>query len=243
MRFTRKIRYIIDSKIPNYYYKRYPYLVQFIYAIMNFFDKIFGKEVLNFTRNLDVDRIYDRFLDSYYRQTANEIISIKKYQLTNKIKRLFISLSNFFYTNKGKKLSFDIALSYLSQFYNYNEDNYVENIDYTLEENVNNWYSIDTIDPQRPYTYTLNVGDAPKALISDMINNLNPVGFAAEYLYEQHIIEPDSVDLLDIVYSEEIMTVQYNQTPFQYNGVHKYDGEWKYNGIWYDPASAEYLNN
>lgn len=189
MNIKRKLRQIIDAKIPEYYYKRYPYLLQFIYGFINFVDLECAKDIMNLTENLDPDTINDKFLDDYFDQYCKNLLS-DSYQLTDENKRLFLSLSKFLYNNKGRKLSFDIALKYLTRYFVYSDENYVETIDYEVIENVDYWSSYETQPPiafevlpfLNPYTYTIR-GDFKKRLVVSMIEQLNPVGFYPEFQF------------------------------------------------------------
>lgn len=185
MKLTRRLREIVDSKIPEYVYKHYPYLIEFIYGYTDFIDQEVGQDCLNFTDNLNPNKILDRFLDEYFQQYCSQLINTELYQITDANKRLFLSIAKFFYKNKGKKFSFDIALKYLTQFFVFKDENYIDVIDYEIIEDVNGWYSSQIGESySKPFTYIIR-GDFPKSLIVTMIENLNPVGFYPEFQFSQ----------------------------------------------------------
>lgn len=248
MRFIRKLKHIIGDKIPNYYFRRYPYLVEFIKSVYEFLDKDSAIDVLNFTRNLDTERIYDKFVTFYYKQHANEIIDQETYSLTQNIKRRFLDLAQFFYQSKGKKLSMDLTLSYLNEYYDYEDGEYIQNLDYVVSEVVDNWFSTDVERYKRPYTYFVDLTESHHPMIREMITNLNPVGF--QPLFRFH---PDIEDTYNLYPTQETLTAYIlNKTPFSYNGVHSYNGvshdlgvfdELQYKGYWYKPDPPDVLTN
>lgn len=267
MNLKRRLRQIIDSKIPEYYYKRYPYLIQFIYGFVDFIDQECAKDIMNLTENLDPDKINDKFLDDYFEQYCKNLIDPESYQLTDENKRLFLSISKLLYNNKGKKLSFDIALKYLTRFFVYSDDNYVETLDYELIEDAENWYSYRWYPPgsgtpqelayRNAFTYTIE-GDFRRSLIASMIEQLNPVGFGAEYRFpmsqteEFHVADALEVALFNVgpinteiyyqgdtleVYDVDtlfapkiIEEIDVSTKPFRYDGRRKYNGTRKYDG-------------
>lgn len=241
MRFPRKLKYIIENKIPGYYFRRYPYLVEFLKKTYEFFDEEFAIEILNFTENLDTNQIAPRFLDRFYKLVANEIINLRAYSLTDRFKRLFMTMSKFLYQNKGKKLSFDIALSYLYQFYNYPEDQFIEEFDYEVKEDKNNWYSTTTEDYKKPFTFTIELEESYQKIMGDLIDNLMPVGFMSEFQFK-HDLE-DTLNFKDLVDSETLTTITYNEIPFTYNGDFTFNGVRTYSGHHYIEDAPEILTN
>jgi hypothetical protein len=181
MRIIRKLRHIIDSKIPEYLFKRYPKLIDFIHGFIDFLDEECAIEAMNITDNLNPDTIVDRFLNDYFDQYCANLIDTNKYQLTNENKRLFLRIAKFLYNQKGKKFSFDVALKYLTQFFAYDEDSFFEEIDYEIIENASYWASTTTLEHEKPYTYTFE-GDFRRSLIVALIEKLNPVGFYPEFI-------------------------------------------------------------
>lgn len=246
MRYIRKLKNVVNEKIPRYYYKRYPRLVAFINHVYKFLDKESAIETMNNIRNLDPDTIYKRFLNRYYDQTANQIISREEYSLSNRIKRKFLNLARFFFQNKGKKLSMDLALSYLDQFYNYESDIYMDVMEYEIAEVRDNWFSVDFEPHQKPYTYFIKLVESYHPVISPIVTNLNPVGFQVNYVFEKYF--EDDVNIQENT-TEQLVTIQYHKTPFQYNGVHSYNAtvmiplynKLKYRGFWYEEQQTETL--
>jgi hypothetical protein len=198
--FTKKLKQIIDSKIPEYQYKRYPFLIQFIYGFIDFVDSECGIDALNLTDNLDPDKIFPKFLDSYFSQYCQDLIDTNRYQLTDENKRLFLSIIRFLNDNKGKKFSFDIALKYLTRFFVNNDETYFESIDYEIIEDQNNWISTTLESPRpeivvpyrKPYTYIIR-GDFIRDYVLSLIETLNPVGFYPEFQFTQYATEEYSI--------------------------------------------------
>lgn len=196
MILKKRLRHFIDTKIPEYYHKLYPSLVNFIYGFVDFVDQECAMDIMNITNNLDPDKINTRFLDSYFNQYCKDLIDQNRYQLTDENKRLFMSIAKLLYNNKGKKLSFDISLKYLTQFFVFNDENYVDKIEYELVEDVKFWerewvhhYTGETYRPhQKPYTYLIK-GDFTRELTSTMVENLNPVGFYPEFQFPVENVE------------------------------------------------------
>jgi hypothetical protein len=189
MKITRKIRQFIDSKIPEYLYKRYPNLINFFYGFTDFVDQECAQDILNLDDNLDPDMIFDKLLNDYFLQYCQHVIDTDQYSLTNENKRQFLSIAKLWYKNKGKTFSFDIALKYLNQFFVFENENYIENIEYEIVEDKNDWYAVYDpplvkIENRNPYTYVIK-GDFPISLMQTMLDNLNPVGFYPEFQFTQ----------------------------------------------------------
>lgn len=234
MKISRKLRQIIDSKIPEYYYKRYPKLVDFLHAFAEFADQEGLEDALNLSDNLDIEKIDEKFLDDYFQQYCSAFIDTDIFQITNSNKRLFLTISKFFYKNKGKKLSFDIALRYLTQFFTFDSENYVADVSYDLIEDKNNWYSgthvhppYQTVPYQLPYRYIIET-DISKSFIATLIDTLNPVGFTPRYEYEQY--ETETYSIATNV-SNSLTTVQGDKEPLKYDGTHKYSGTYLLHGV------------
>ncbi len=219
MILTKRLRQIIDSKIPEYYYTRYPQYIKFLYGFIDFVDQECAQDIMNITDNLDPDKITDTFIDDYFEQYCKNLLDTTQYQLTNENKRLFLSISKLLYNNKGKKLSFDIALKYLTRFFVYSDENYVETIDYTVIENSDYWMSYDPpyyipgnyLPYKNAYTYTIQ-GDFRRNLIVSMIDQLNPVGFYPEFLFP--VDGTDSFYIADAIETYAIGEVYSPTEPF-----------------------------
>lgn len=258
MKLIRRLKEIVDNKIPEYVYKHYPYLIEFIYGYVDFIDQEVGEDCLNFTENLNPDKILDRFLDDYFQQYCSQLINTELYQITDANKRLFLSIAKFFYKNKGKKFSFDIVLKYLTQFFVFKDENYIDVIDYEIIEDINGWYSSQIGESySKPYTYIIK-GDFPKSLIVTMIENLNPVGFYPEFQFsqigeetyfnqvlEEYDINTNHIPKFEETYDSELkvsetfsisvnanLSDESNLEFYKTNSnSFKYNGKFKYNGL------------
>lgn len=182
MKITKKIRYIIDNKLPEYFFKRYPNLIKFIYGFVDFVDKECAEDILNMTEIIDIDNMKDTFIESMFETYCKNAVSAENFALTNSIKKELIMLGKMWFKNKGKSFSLDIALKYLSNYFITDENLYIENIEYEIEEPLDYWFAEDNKAFKKPYTYIIK-GDFPISSMNTMIEKFNPVGFAPEYQF------------------------------------------------------------
>lgn len=241
----KKLRHIIDSVLAEYVKKDYPLYVEFVKKFAEHLDNNLFDKILHIEDNVDVRKIYDELLGEFYRQYMRNVIDEEKYKLNDENKRFFLEISKFFLNAKGKKLSFDLVLSYLQNFNVSNENNQsadlVEEIQYELQEPETNWSSYKfhydgflkydnnytynaegEADYFKPYTYRIQT-DQPKEIIWQLIEDTNPVGFYPEYKYIQIFVEnwPDYLEefalTIHFVYEDVVYT------NLVYDGTENYD--------------------
>lgn len=262
----KKLRHLIDGLVSEYVKQDYPLYVDFVKKFAEFLDEgLFGK-MLHIDENVDIRYLFNELLDEFYQQYMKDVIDSNKYELSDENKRFFIEISKFFLNAKGKKLSFDLVLSYLQNFRVSNEDTHstsiVENVEYLIQEPEENWgqykyyyngfvkhdnlypyYSEDESGYFKPYTYRIET-DQPKAIIWDLIEGTNPVGFYPEFRYVQIFTDEygDIYDVIaiqlhftfeDIVYTNLVYNGSVNYDNgidefYKYDAVHDYDGNSNY---------------
>jgi len=200
MELTKKLKYFIDSKIPDYFTKHKPMFVHFLHGFVDFLYEV-AIDALNLHENLDIDKIFDKFLSDYFDQYCNNILDMSRYQqLTQDNKRSFLNIAKFFYKNKGKKISFDIAFNYLTQFYIFGDDNFVERVEVEITEDPSLWAAFYESGVwrsyQNPYTYLVK-GDFNKTFLLSMMSKLNPCGFYPEFQVEMESPEGEIFFVMD----------------------------------------------
>jgi hypothetical protein len=212
----KKLEYVSHTFASDYINDNNPTWEQFLNAFAEYLDQSLYGDAINFTDNLNYNKIYSELLQSFVDQYFGSFIDTNKYSLTDDNKKLFMSISKIITGLKGNQESYDFLFKYLQNINIEDSEGgstLVDEFNIIYEENedwwgpVTNFYDgtylydgsiIYDAGSELKYTYKFTI-DQNIEVIQDLLDILHPLGFFFIFVrqldYTENIPVEDTLDI------------------------------------------------